>query len=141
MIILDTNVISEAWKIDPDPVVLSWLDSQSVETLFLTTITVAELRFGIAAMPKGKRRTSYTNRLEQDVLPTFEGRVLSFDLGSSNAYGDLIARARSKGKAISKADGYIAAIAATSNLIVATRDVSPFKAAGLKVINPWGLKH
>ncbi len=141
MIILDTNVISEAWKIDPDPVVLSWIDSQSVETLFLTAITVAELRFGIAAMPKGKRRTSYTNRLEQDVLPVFEGRVLSFDLDSSNAYGDLIARARSKGKAISKADGYIAAIAATSNLIVATRDTSPFKAAGLKVINPWGLKH
>jgi predicted nucleic acid-binding protein len=137
MIVLDTNVISEVWKIEPNPGVLSWLDNQNIETLFLTAITVAELRFGIAAMPKGKKRSNYNIRLEQDVLAAFDGRVLSFDLASSNAYGELIARARTRGKAISKADGYIAAIAAAKNLIVATRDTSPFKAAGLKVINPW----
>jgi len=137
MIVLDTNVISELWKVEPDPNVQAWIDAQMVETLYLSTITIAELRFGLATMPEGKRRTIYQDRLEREVLPAFAGRVLSFDLEASQAYAKLMAQAKEAGKAIGKADGYIAATAAARGLTVATRDTSPFEAAGLNVINPW----
>jgi predicted nucleic acid-binding protein len=137
MIVLDTNVISELWKIEPDSNVLAWIDAQMVETLYLSTITIAELRFGLASMPDGKRRTIYQDRLEREVLPAFTGRILSFDLDASQAYAQLMARAKQAGKAIGKADGYIAAVAAARGLTVATRDTSPFEAAGINVINPW----
>lgn len=137
MIILDTNVISELWKVEPDSNVLAWIDAQTVETLYLSAITVGELRYGLATMPEGKRRAIYQERLEREVLPNFAGRVLAFDLDTSKAYAELMAKARSSGKAIGTADGYIAAIAATHDLIVATRDTSPFEAGGLEVINPW----
>jgi predicted nucleic acid-binding protein len=137
MIVLDTNVISELWKAEPDPNVLAWIDAQMVETLYLSTITIAELRFGLATMPEGKRRTIYQDRLEREVLPAFSGRVLPFDLDASQAYAKLMARAKEAGKAIGKADGYIAATAAARGLTVATRNTSPFEAAGLNVIDPW----
>lgn len=139
MIVLDTNVISELWKAEPDANMLAWIDAQMVETLYLSTITVAELRFGLATMPEGKRRTIYQDRLEREVLPAFSGRVLSFDLDASQAYAELMARARAAGKAIGKANGYIAATASARGLMVATRDTSPFEAAGLNVINPWDI--
>lgn len=116
---------------------LAWIDAQAIETLYLSAITVAELRIGLAAMPEGKRRTIYQERMEKEVLPIFAGRVLAFDLDASKTYADLMARARAEGKAIGKADGYIAATAAAHSLIVATRDTSPFEASGLEVINPW----
>ena len=136
MILLDTNIISEAMRSQGDPAVLSWLDAQSVETLFLSTITLAELRFGIAALPIGQRRDVLTRELAQRILPIFEGRILPFDLKAADAYGDLRARARAAGRAISTADGYIAGIAAAHGFIVATRDVGPFEAAGLQVVTP-----
>ena len=137
MILIDTNVVSEPWKPAPDARVLAWLDVQAIETLFLSAVTVAELRFGIAAMPEGKRRTVLHTRLEDEVLPLFSGRILPFDLDASKAYATLMAAARGSGKAIGTADGYIAATALAHGFSVATRDVSPFEAAGLKVINPW----
>lgn len=137
MIVLDTNVISELWKPTPDPSVLDWIDRQFIETLFLSVITVAELRFGLQAMPTGKRRDVFQERLENEVLPAFSRRILSFDLNASRAYAVLMARAREAGRAIGSADGYIAATAAAHNLMIATRDTSPFEAAGLRVINPW----
>lgn len=137
MILIDTNVISESWKLAPDARVLAWLDAQAIETLYLSAVTVAELRFGLAAMPAGKRRTVYLDRLERDVLPAFTGRVLPFDLDASQAYADLMSQARAAGRAISMADGYIAATAAARGLMVATRDTRPFEAAGLSIINPW----
>ncbi|MFT4118316.1 type II toxin-antitoxin system VapC family toxin [Bradyrhizobium sp.] len=137
MILVDTNVISEPWKPLPDAHVLEWIDAQVVDTLYLSAITVAELRFGIAALPAGKRRETLHLRLEQDVLPLFEDRVLSFDLDASRAYADLMAQAKAAGKAIGNADGYIAATAASRGLMVATRDTSPFVAAGLTTVNPW----
>jgi predicted nucleic acid-binding protein len=137
VILVDTNVISELWKVEPDPGVLAWVDAQAIETLYLAAVTVAELRFGIASMPQGKRRTVYQDRLEQEVLPAFSGRVVPFDLDASRAYARLMAHARREGKAIGRADGYIAATAAARALKIATRDVSAFEAAGLEVINPW----
>ncbi|KAA3498468.1 type II toxin-antitoxin system VapC family toxin [Agrobacterium tumefaciens] len=137
MILLDTNVISEPWKPVPDEAVIAWLDAQAVETLFISAITIAELRFGIAAMPSGRRQTILRDRLEGEVLPHFSGRILSFDLTTSQFYSELMARARASGKAIGTADGYIAATAAANGLTISTRDTSPFEAAEVKVINPW----
>jgi predicted nucleic acid-binding protein len=137
MILLDTNVVSEPLKLSADTAVLAWIDAQLIETLYLSTISLAELRFGIAALPMGKRRDTLHTSLEQRILPLFSGRILAFDEAASNAYAVLRARARLEGKAIATADGYIAAIAMTHGLIVATRDTGPFEAAGLKVINPW----
>lgn len=137
MIILDTNVISESLRPAPEPRVTKWLDTQLIETLYLSTITIAELRFGIAALPDGKRKNTLHNSLENQILPLFSERILPFDITSSQHYGKLMATARSAGLAIATADGYIAAIALTNKMMVATRDVSPFEAAGVGVVNPW----
>ncbi len=137
MILLDTNVISEPLKVSGDLNVLAWIDAQIIETLYLSTISLAELRFGIAVLPEGKRRDALHASLEQRVLPLFAGRILSFDDAASRTYATLRANARNAGQAIAPADGYIAAIAATRGFAVATRDTSPFDAAGLTVINPW----
>lgn len=137
MILLDTNVVSEPLRAAPDLRVVEWIDAQPVETLFLSAITVAELRAGVALLPAGKRRTGLRESLETRVLPLFAGRVLPFDLGCSPAYAELMAKARARGLAVASADGYIAAIAVTNGFSVASRDTGPFAAAGVTVINPW----
>jgi len=137
MILLDTNVVSEPLKASCDKNVLSWIDEQVIETLYLSTISLAELRFGIAVLPEGRRRDTLFSSLDQQVIPLFAGRILSFDELASQAYATLRARARIAGQAIATADGYIAAIAVSHGFAVATRDTSPFEAVGLKVINPW----
>ena len=137
MILLDTNVVSEPLRRVPDPRVTKWIDAQAVETLFLSAITVAELRAGMALLPAGKRRSGLQESLETQVLPLFAGRVLPFDLGCTPAYAELMAKACATGLAISSADGYVAAVATAKGLTVATRDTGPFKAAGASVINPW----
>lgn len=137
MIILDTNVVSEPLKPRPDANVIAWLDAQSVDTLCLTTVSLAELRFGIASLPVGKRRNRLRARFEEEVLPTFADRILDFDEPASACYAKLQAEARGKGKAIGVVDGYIAAIALSRGFTVATRDTAPFEAVGVQVINPF----
>jgi toxin FitB len=137
VILLDTNVISEPLRPAPDSRVIEWIDAQPLETLFLSAITVAELRAGAALLPAGKRRTGLQQNLEKRVLPLFAGRVLPFDLACTQAYAELMAQARTSGLAIATADGYIAAIAAANGFTVATRDTGPFEVAGAAVINPW----
>jgi toxin FitB len=138
MILLDTNVMSEPLRRAPEPRVVAWIDAQAMETLFLSAITVAELRAGVALLPPGKRRAGLQDNLERRVLPLFAGRVLPFDLACTQAFAALMAKSRSAGLAIATADGYIAAIAAANGFAVATRDASPFKAAGVTVLDPWG---
>ncbi len=137
MIVLDTNVISELWRVVPDPAVRAWIDAQVVETLYLSAVTVAELRLGIAVMSAGKRQRTYQDRLEREVLPAFAGRVLPFDLDAARHYADFMAQAKTAGRAMAQADGSIAAIAAARGFIVASRDTSPFEAAGVRVVDPW----
>jgi predicted nucleic acid-binding protein len=137
MIILDTNVVSEGLRASPEPSVVEWLDAQDVETLFLTTISLAELRYGVAILAEGKRKNALSAALENRLIALFEGRLLAFDVDSSAAYARLRATAKSKGYAIGAADGYIAGIAAARGFTVATRDVAPFEMAGVTVINPW----
>ena len=137
MILVDTNVISEPLRREPSAAVIEWLDAQNVETLFLAAISLAEMRFGVAALPEGKRRDWLHQSIEQRVVPLFRGRILPFDDAASKAYASLCAKARATGNAMASADGFIAATAAANGLIVATRDVAPFEAAGLRVIDPW----
>jgi len=137
MIILDTNVISEPLRPKPDERVVQWLNEQALETLFTTTITVAELRFGVEVLPVGKRRNFLQSKLNEQILPFFSRRMLAFELDAATAYAELMGKARIAGLAIGRADAYIAAIAAANHMMVATRDTSPFEAAGLRVINPW----
>jgi predicted nucleic acid-binding protein len=137
VIILDTNVLSEPLRKTPEPRVVAWIDAQPLHTLYLSAITVAELRFGVASMPAGRRRDVLRERLETRVLPLFAGRVLAFDSTASIAYAELMATARAAGAAIGTADGYIAATASAANMAVATRDCAPFQAAGVSVIDPW----
>ncbi len=137
MILLDTNVVSEPLRATPETRVVEWLDAQSLETLFLSVITVAELRYGVARMPSGRRRSALRERLETQVLPAFAGRVLTFDLPATQAYADLMAKAQAAGHPIGVADGLIAAIATVNGMTVATRVTTPFSALGVSVIDPW----
>ena len=136
MILLDTNVISEAIKPAPDPAVRAWLDEQTAETLFISSITVAELLFGVGAMPAGARRNQLT-ALVDGALALFAGRTLPFDTSAARHYADLAVRARAAGKGFPTPDGYIAAIAAAQRFAVASRDLSAFEAGGLSVVDPW----
>ncbi len=137
MIVLDTNVISEPLRPVSDPAVGEWLDRQILETLHLTTLTLAELRFGVACLPSGRRRDRLQHRIEDEIIAAFRGRILSFDEPASAAYAELRARARARGEAIAATDGYIAGIAAAHGFAIATRDRAPFEASGLVVINPF----
>jgi hypothetical protein len=137
MILLDTNVISEPQRQKPNTHVLEWIDAQALETLYLSVITVAELRAGIALLPMGKRRTTLHDNLENRLLPMFANRVLSFDMAATKTYAQLLAKSRAAGLAIETADAFIAAVALSNSFTVATRETGPFEAVGLHVINPW----
>lgn len=136
MIVLDTNVVSEAMKPEANPAVRSWLNNQVAETLYLSSVTLAELMFGIGVLPDGRRKNALAEMLN-GVLALFGDRVLAFDTGAARHYSDLAVKARTAGRGFPTPDGYIAAIAASRKFVVATRDTSPFEAAGLTVINPW----
>jgi predicted nucleic acid-binding protein len=137
MILLDTNVVSEWLRLVPEVQVMRWINSRPTTKLYLCSITVAELRFGVALLPMGRRRNGLHEYLENSVLPRFSGRVLPFDMDCASSYAELRANARKVGISIRTADACIAAVALTNRFTVATRDVNPFRAAGLTVINPW----
>ncbi|KYH45214.1 type II toxin-antitoxin system VapC family toxin [Branchiibius sp. NY16-3462-2] len=137
MIALDTNVISELMRREPDVRVVSWVDQQASATLFLTSLTLAEIRFGIAALPAGRRRTTLSTTFEDEIRPLFADRVLDFDEAASREYAALQANARKKGLAIGDADALIAATVRAHRFFIATPDEAPFEAAGVRVINPF----
>jgi toxin FitB len=136
MILLDTIVVSEAMKPDPHPAVRAWLNAQVAETLYLSSVTLAELLFGIGALPHGKRKNMLSNTLD-GLMELFEGRVLSFDPVAARQYAELAVRARAAGRGFPVPDGYIAAIATSRGFKVASRDTAPFEASGVVVVNPW----
>ena len=139
MILLDTNVVSEAMKPEPHPSVRDWLDAQAAETVFLSSVTIAELLFGIGALPRRKRKDNLAAAID-GLLELFATRILPFDTDAARRYADLAVKARAAGQGFPTPDGYIAAIAAVHGFAVASRDTSPFTAAGLKVIDPWDLR-
>lgn len=136
MILLDTDVISEPMRPEPDPRVVAWLDAQVAETLFLSTVSLSEILLGVESLPQGKRRRALAAAREH-LLSLFGDRVLPFDLAAAEVYPRIVLRARRHGHPIAVADAQIAAIATLHQSMVATRDEVPFRAAGLHVINPW----
>lgn len=137
MIVLDTNIVSEAMKPEPNPAVRAWLNKQSAETLYLSSVTLAELLFGIASIPSGKRKDVLSESLDGLIL-LFKNRILPFDIDAARKYAELAVVARTAGRGFPTPDGFIAAIAASKGYQVASRDMAPFEAANLDVINPWG---
>jgi predicted nucleic acid-binding protein len=136
MILLDTNVVSEAMKPEPHAGVRTWLDDQSAETLYISTITIAELTYGVGALPAGRRKDRLGAALD-GVLTLFARRILPLDTTAARRYGDLAVKARAAGQGFPTPDGYIAAIAAAHGFTVASRDATAFLAAGLAVVDPW----
>jgi predicted nucleic acid-binding protein len=140
MIILDTNVVAEPMKSQGNPAVKAWLDNQIAETIYLTATSLSELLVGIEILPDGKRKEGLGAALRGAISKLFQSRILPFDEQAAVIYSQIVTRARARGCAISVADGQIAAIAALHSFSVATRDTTPFIAAGLSVINPWDHK-
>jgi predicted nucleic acid-binding protein len=137
MIIIDTNVLSEPMRRDGDPAVTVWLDRQRPETLYLTTVNLAELLLRVEPMPLGLRRSRLEARIGEVVAMFGERRTLPFDARAARFFAVLVARAPAAGHAIAVADGQIAGIAAAHGFSVATQDTAPFVAAGIPVIDPW----
>lgn len=137
MIVFDANVVTEAMKPQPSPAVRNWLIDQAAETLYLSSVTLAELLFGIGALPAGKRKEMLTQMVD-GLMALFKDRVLPFDIDAARRYAELAVTARGAGRGFPTPDGYIAAIAASRGFIVASRDTAPYEAARVPVINPWG---
>ncbi len=137
MILLDTCVVSEPLKPRPEAKVLNWLDDQAAESLYLSTISLAELLAGVAALPAGRRRAARSEELSLVIDRLFAGRILAFDRAAADQFPGILTASRKRGFTISFAEAQIAAIAAAHGFAVATRDTGPFLAAGIPVIGPW----
>jgi toxin FitB len=137
MIILDTNVISESISPNCDPNVRNWLNRQVETDIYSTTVNLAELYAGLQLLPEGKRQRELRARIDGLLLPLFAQKLLPFDVKAAIAYADIFGAMRRKGRSITPADCQIAAIVETSGFWIATRDVRPFRDAGLRVVNPW----
>jgi predicted nucleic acid-binding protein len=137
MIVLDTNIVSETMRREPNANVVAWLNCQDIQTLFLTAVSLAELQYGIAQLDEGRNKADLSMRLNKMMEQVFQGRILPFTASAAQSFADRMAFARRNGRAVGFLDGMIAAIVATSGFAIASRDPSPFEAMGLTVINPW----
>ncbi len=137
MIIVDTNIVSEFMTSPPTNTVLEWLNAQDTASLYLTTISIAEISYGLRIMPEGKRRLLLQDRFEQFVINAFKTRILSFNEAAARVYGDILGFRRGLGRPMSTLDGQIVAIARSNGFAVATRNTKDFEHCGLDVINPF----
>ena len=137
MVVLDTNVVSELMRHDPHADVLLWLDDRATRELFVTAITEAEIRTGIAFLPEGRRRRGIAEAADRAFGGLFAGRVLPFDSPAARAYAEIAAARRVAGRPVSQADGQIAAIARSRGMAVATRNIGDFDNIGIEIIDPW----
>ena len=136
MILVDTNVLSELTKPKPEDRIVTWLEVNE-PALAVPTIALAELRYGIARLPRGRRRSSLL-RFWQTTCEQFRGRVFSFDERAAETYGEVAAAAERAGRRLNVQDGQIAAIALVHGMQVATRNADHFEATGVVIVNPWG---
>lgn len=137
MILLDTNVLSELMRPVPYASVERWLAAQPAASVFISAITEAELRYGLAILPIGKRRSSLTAVMQDMLAEDFDGRILPFDSPAASAFAGIAADRRHAGRPISQADAQIAAIARSRGATIATRNVLDFEECGVELINPW----
>jgi len=137
MIILDTNVLSALMRAEPDTVVMNWLNGQIAESIWITSITLFEARFGLALLAEGERRRQLTARFDELLLLDLENRVLFFDQQSAREAADIAARRQRAGRPIDMRDTFIAGIALARKARIATRNVRHFNDLPVEVINPW----
>ena len=137
MFVLDTDVVSELMRPAPEPLIASWITGHATSSLYLTAISEAELRFGLAVMPSGKRRDGLAAGLERMLRTGFANRIPPFDSAAARACAEIAATRRAAGRSISQADGQIAEIARSRGAAVATRNVRDFDGAGIEVVDPW----
>ena len=137
IIILDTNVVSETKRPVPNPVVVQWVAEKVRANLFITAVTEAELRYGLAIMPAGQRRDSLIQQTEEMLSKDFAGKILPFDSAAAQAYPEIAVSRRRAGRPVKQHDCQIAAIARVYDAVVATRNISDFTDCGLELINPW----
>ena len=140
MIVLDTNVVSELLKPLPETRVLDWVNQQPGASLYLSSVTIAELRTGVAYLAEGARKRALSDALETSLLPLFSGRILNFDFEVTPAFARISQYAKSVGRPMTFADTAIAAIAFHKSFALATRNVADFECSLVKVINPWQIK-
>jgi len=137
MIVLDTNVISETMRPRPASGVLDWVDQQAPVTLFVTSISIGEVFFGLECLDEGRRKLDLQTRFQQFLERGFGGRVLDYSAKCARQYGQVMAQRRSAGRPLSAPDGQIAAICLTHSASIATRNTRDFKHCGISVINPF----
>ena len=137
MIIIDTNVVSELMRSNPDPAVLAWFAGHAADALFLTAISEAELRTGAAILPAGQRRDRLVGAIDAMIDQDFAGRILPFDSPAARKYAEIAAARRAAGKPIMDADCQIAAIVRACGAAIATRNAKDFEGCGIDIINPW----
>jgi predicted nucleic acid-binding protein len=140
MIILDTNVISEVTLRQPDFNVLTWLSIQQRRLMFTTSISQAEMFYGIRVLPEGKRRQELENTARGIFFEDFAGRVLAFDVEAADIYATISAKRRALGRPIRELDAQIASIALLNGASLATRNVRDFEYLDLDIINPWNFR-
>ena len=136
-LLLDTNVLSEVTKPSPDANVLGWLDRLDEDRTFISVVSIAEIRRGVALMDEGRRRDSLTEWLARELPQRFEQRVLPVDEAVALAWGDLMGVAKRRGRGLSSMDGLIGATAIAQSLTLATRNVKDFDGFGIDLYNPW----
>ena len=136
-LLLDTNVVSELIRKAPDPAVTTWVSDHPLDDLFFSAVSEAELRYGAAILPVGRRRDTLLFQIEAMLRDAFEDRVLPFDSDAARAYGNIAAARRSAGRPVAHADCQIAAIAAARSMAVATRNVRDFEDTGVEIVDPW----
>lgn len=137
MIVLDSNVVSELMRPAISPAVVAWMSGQAAVELFTTTITVAEILYGVEIAPKGKRRDQLLKQAEATFSQDFAGHILSFDESAARMYASIASVRRSRGRPISVADAQIAAIARAQGATLATRNGVDFEGCGIALVNPW----
>jgi predicted nucleic acid-binding protein len=137
MILLDTNIISEMMKPNPAVNVSTWLDQQEIIQLFITTITIAEISYGLAALPNGQRRTFLEEAFNKAILEAFKYRILNFDEPAAHLYGRIMGQRKKQGRPLSIPDGQILAIACSQKSLIATRNIQDFIDSGADLINPF----
>ena len=139
MFVLDTNVVSELMRPEPNPGVVAWVAKRRATHLFLSAIGEAELRYGVAIMPAGRRRDALAAAVDGLVRDDFAGRVLPFDSAAARAFAGIAAARRGAGRPVCQADCQIAAIAQAGGMAVVTRNVRDFEDMGIEVADPWAV--
>jgi predicted nucleic acid-binding protein len=137
MIVLDTNVLSEALKPLPNPMVLRWLAAQEREAVFITAITHAEVLYGVEMFPPGSGRSRLASAIEKLFADEFRGRIIPFDEDAARMLPKVVAHRQKRGRPISQFDAMIASICRCHGAAVATRNVNAFEHCGVSVIDPW----